>query len=301
MTSSRDSVDIQGSVSPSRDWAEESIEIGGVEWIPLNVDSSQNVPPPTREIEVESEEIPPGTERGIQNMQTESNEDLLAMPTVSELMNQSPLPMDPDVRDSSFAIVEREVMDIARGLHEVLSQTSPFVEIIQNREATRSPRARSEDRSELRPPRQYTIDLEQREVTAVHQLHAERDRTMSNVYEIDPLRSEREHILRVFCPSNRPNITDGQLAQIPSSVLSSEQAKELVSCSVCLEEYNEGDTIKHLQCKHDFHSDCIIQWARQHNTCPVCRGVAVQQIRNRPNQSDYLTDDGADFSRAYHL
>ena len=29
---------------------------------------------------------------------------------------------------------------------------------------------------------------------------------------------------------------------------------------MCLSEYEEGDTLRHLKCGHDFHKDCIDQW-----------------------------------------
>ena len=44
-------------------------------------------------------------------------------------------------------------------------------------------------------------------------------------------------------------------------------------CSVCLERYVAG-SVGRLACGHRFHHHCIIQWLRDHNTCPLCRGVA---------------------------
>jgi len=43
------------------------------------------------------------------------------------------------------------------------------------------------------------------------------------------------------------------------------------SCSICLNDYEEGNEIKLLPCFHRFHKDCIDPWLDAHNTCPVCK------------------------------
>ncbi|KAK3814179.1 MAG: hypothetical protein J3Q66DRAFT_345814 [Benniella sp.] len=43
-------------------------------------------------------------------------------------------------------------------------------------------------------------------------------------------------------------------------------------CAICLEEYEVGDHIRELPCKHFFHSHCIDPWFRDvHGICPVCK------------------------------
>ncbi|KAK9757649.1 hypothetical protein RND81_01G176700 [Saponaria officinalis] len=47
-------------------------------------------------------------------------------------------------------------------------------------------------------------------------------------------------------------------------------------CSVCLSEFQEGETLRLLpKCKHAFHIDCIDTWLRSHINCPLCRAGIV--------------------------
>lgn len=43
------------------------------------------------------------------------------------------------------------------------------------------------------------------------------------------------------------------------------------SCPVCQENYKDGETLVKLNCKHDYHKECVLKWLTQHNACPMCR------------------------------
>jgi len=43
-------------------------------------------------------------------------------------------------------------------------------------------------------------------------------------------------------------------------------------CAVCLCEFERGDRVRMLPCRHEFHAGCIDRWLLEQNrTCPCCR------------------------------
>ncbi|KAJ8764404.1 hypothetical protein K2173_006144 [Erythroxylum novogranatense] len=51
--------------------------------------------------------------------------------------------------------------------------------------------------------------------------------------------------------------------------------KEEEPCSICQEEFADGDNASKLACGHPFHFDCIKQWLVQKNACPICKVTAL--------------------------
>ncbi|KAK9292330.1 hypothetical protein L1049_020296 [Liquidambar formosana] len=48
--------------------------------------------------------------------------------------------------------------------------------------------------------------------------------------------------------------------------------KGALECAVCLNEFEDDETLRLLpKCDHVFHPDCIDAWLTSHTTCPVCR------------------------------
>ncbi|XP_010523805.1 PREDICTED: putative RING-H2 finger protein ATL21A [Tarenaya hassleriana] len=45
-----------------------------------------------------------------------------------------------------------------------------------------------------------------------------------------------------------------------------------IICPICLSEYASKDTVRCIpECEHCFHAECIDEWLRLHNSCPLCR------------------------------
>ncbi|XP_070175834.1 E3 ubiquitin-protein ligase RLIM-like isoform X2 [Littorina saxatilis] len=44
-----------------------------------------------------------------------------------------------------------------------------------------------------------------------------------------------------------------------------------ITCQICLVDFEHGDCLRDIPCRHDFHRDCIDQWLKRNATCPICR------------------------------
>jgi hypothetical protein len=61
-----------------------------------------------------------------------------------------------------------------------------------------------------------------------------------------------------------------------SSIEFSKENKHISACSICLDDFYDGENVFQLTCNkiHVFHKNCIISWYRGHETCPICRTKA---------------------------
>ncbi|KAJ3698454.1 hypothetical protein LUZ61_002159 [Rhynchospora tenuis] len=47
-----------------------------------------------------------------------------------------------------------------------------------------------------------------------------------------------------------------------------------IKCIICQEEYSFGEEVGKMLCKHYYHVNCIHQWLRLKNWCPICKALA---------------------------
>ncbi|CAL0317849.1 unnamed protein product [Lupinus luteus] len=59
--------------------------------------------------------------------------------------------------------------------------------------------------------------------------------------------------------------------------------KETLACAVCLNEFQDDETLRLIpNCNHVFHPSCIDVWLSSHSTCPVCRANLVPRSEDTP-------------------
>jgi hypothetical protein len=49
------------------------------------------------------------------------------------------------------------------------------------------------------------------------------------------------------------------------------KCKEDANCTICLEKISKNTEIYKLECKHNFHSNCLEDWLKEKLSCPICR------------------------------
>ncbi|CAM9575097.1 unnamed protein product [Choristocarpus tenellus] len=83
-----------------------------------------------------------------------------------------------------------------------------------------------------------------------------------------------ERLLEQFgTPQMRPAPPE-LIASLPESTLTREAVDNISEdsrqCSICLENFRQGDVIRRLPCLHSFHSHCVSNWLRRSGKCPHC-------------------------------
>lgn len=58
-----------------------------------------------------------------------------------------------------------------------------------------------------------------------------------------------------------------------------------IKCSICQEEYVVADEVGSLKCEHKYHVDCIQQWLRLKNWCPICKAAVAPSTPSSSHQS----------------
>ena len=71
------------------------------------------------------------------------------------------------------------------------------------------------------------------------------------------------HIKNEFFPDLKGNIKESKFIPPKANTIEKE-------CSICKDTIHERSLIR-LSCKHYFHKDCINEWFKIRNNCPLCR------------------------------
>ncbi|KAK2968849.1 hypothetical protein RJ640_011595 [Escallonia rubra] len=85
-----------------------------------------------------------------------------------------------------------------------------------------------------------------------------------------------EEVQNIFDTGGSKGLPGDSVAKIPKIIISSDNnidaSGERVCCSVCLQDFQLGETVRSLpHCHHMFHLPCIDKWLVRHGSCPLCR------------------------------
>jgi hypothetical protein len=85
-----------------------------------------------------------------------------------------------------------------------------------------------------------------------------------------------EDLPNIFDTGGSKGLTGDSVEKIPKIKITSNNnvdgSGEKVSCSVCLQDFQIGETVRSLpHCHHMFHLPCIDKWLLRHGSCPLCR------------------------------
>ena len=76
----------------------------------------------------------------------------------------------------------------------------------------------------------------------------------------------------------------------PTFAYSSVKGRSALACSVCLNEYEDDDTLRLIpRCRHVFHPECIDSWLKSHYTCPLCRANLLIPFAPQGESEDETT------------
>lgn len=65
---------------------------------------------------------------------------------------------------------------------------------------------------------------------------------------------------------------------------------DTTTCSICLQDLQQGDRIGDLPCKHAFHVDCLKEWIHLKNHCPLCK--VTNLATRQPESEDLHVEEG---------
>lgn len=84
--------------------------------------------------------------------------------------------------------------------------------------------------------------------------------------EITP--EDYDMLLRLDEALAKPTASRDFVARLPKVKVKTVLGKP---CMVCLENFQKGDKVLELPCKHKYHGKCISRWLLKYRpTCPVC-------------------------------
>ncbi|KAI4314715.1 hypothetical protein L6164_027595 [Bauhinia variegata] len=94
--------------------------------------------------------------------------------------------------------------------------------------------------------------------------------------QMGAVESSFDEVQNIFDTGGAKGLSGDLVEKIPIIKITSDNnidaSGERVSCSVCLQDFQLGETVRSLpHCNHIFHLPCIDKWLFRHGSCPLCR------------------------------
>ncbi|KAJ3156428.1 hypothetical protein HDU89_004210 [Geranomyces variabilis] len=90
-----------------------------------------------------------------------------------------------------------------------------------------------------------------------------------------------------------PPASEDLISSLPEVKITKADMAAHADCSVCQDEYTEGEAVTALPCKHLFHGACIEHWLKVNGTCPVCRHSLVSAGKEGTSEPSASTSQTA--------
>ncbi|KAI4340487.1 hypothetical protein MLD38_025316 [Melastoma candidum] len=90
-------------------------------------------------------------------------------------------------------------------------------------------------------------------------------------YFVGPGLAELIQMLSLNDRSGPPPAPRSAIEGMPTIKINHSHLRADSCCPVCKDEFELGTEARMMPCHHIYHSDCIVPWLVQHNSCPVCR------------------------------
>ncbi|CBI29028.3 hypothetical protein VitviT2T_016034 [Vitis vinifera] len=92
--------------------------------------------------------------------------------------------------------------------------------------------------------------------------------------EVDPDELSYEELLALgeVIGTESRGLSSDTIASLPSVTYKAQSNQEGSndSCVICRLDYEDGETLTVLSCKHSYHSECINNWLQINKVCPIC-------------------------------
>ena len=73
-------------------------------------------------------------------------------------------------------------------------------------------------------------------------------------------------------------IDEDMFNRFPKTIIDDIDKLKEKKCIICLENFKNGDESTTVPCFHIFHPNCIGEWLKKHNTCPICKTEFKEEI-----------------------